>query len=381
MKICILTHPLHNNYGGLLQAYALQKVLRDMGHDVVTDRDGYWKNSPIPSFRDRLFSLIINILSYLGISRIVRTPSCTLNYLLDNYNIGMNNKKFVRNNIRTVSLFKNRSLPSKHTINKYDAFVVGSDQVWRSKYVDPSIYFLNFIQSKRIKKVAYAASFGTDNLGEYTQKELEDSKKGAKQFDTISVREINGIDICNNILGVEAVQVLDPTMILDKSDYLKLIKEEDRNISKKIANCYILDKSKEKTNIINNICLKLGLEAVYSMPDEYKASDKNIKKSTYIPISSWLSLFRDSKFVVTDSFHGTVFAIIFNVPFVSIVNDDRGASRFNSLLKLFGLKDRMINNIEDLSCVDLLNIDYNRVNIIHKQWKRKSLDFLINNIN
>ncbi len=380
MKICILTHPLHNNYGGLLQAYALQKVLRDMGHDVVTDRDGYWKNYPILNFRDKLFARIVNLLAFFGISRIIKTPSCTLNYTIDNYNIGINNKRFVRRNIRTVSLFNNRSLPSKCTIEKYDAFVVGSDQVWRSKYVEPSVYFLNFIKSDRIKKIAYAASFGVDNLDEYIPKELMDSKTGAKLFDAISVREESGISICNNMLNVNAVQVLDPTMLLDKSAYLGLISEQDIKVSDNTANCYILDKSKEKTDIINHICKKLGLEAIYSMPEPYNISKKNIKDSTYISISTWLSRFRDAQFVVTDSFHGTVFSIIFNVPFVSIVNDDRGASRFISLLNMFGLENRMIRSRKDLERIELENIDFKKVRHIQKEWKKKSLNYITNNI-
>ena len=146
--------------------------------------------------------------------------------------------------------------------------------------------------------------------------------------------------------------------------------------------CYVLDKTPEKTHIINQIKNQIGLDLLEIMPEEtFNKNTKDITKCIYPSVSKWLAGFRDASFVITDSFHGTVFSIIFNKPFVCIANKERGLSRFTSLLKIFGLENRLIFSPEELSQNLLDTIDYNKVNSIKREWQAMSIKFLQDNIN
>ena len=145
--------------------------------------------------------------------------------------------------------------------------------------------------------------------------------------------------------------------------------------------CYVLDKTPEKSAIINSVKEKLNLRTLEVMQEEpLTLETKDISKCIYPSVSKWLSGFRDASFVVTDSFHGTVFSIIFNKPFICIGNQMRGLTRFTSLLKIFGLENRLIFSQKDFSEKLLENIDYEKVNSIKQQWQSKSIEFLKENL-
>ena len=212
MKIGILTQPLATNYGGLLQAFALQKVLSEKGHDVtIIQRE---KNSAFYKILRKIKALISKNYVYMS--------SKAIDYVSQEVN------KFINNNIpkRTKKINSTKALI--HEIDKYDfdAYVVGSDQVWRPSY-SPNIYnyYLDFVEKKTVKKIAYAASFGVEQW-EYTSKQTKRCAELAKFFDLISVREDSGVDLCRNYLDVDAIHVLDPTMLLQKNDYIDIICQE-----------------------------------------------------------------------------------------------------------------------------------------------------------
>ncbi len=383
MKICIITHPLHNNYGGLLQAYALQKVLSDMGHEVVTDKDGYWSDALKYSCKYKLYQSIALIIFKLHLNRLFKIPSYTINSIIKDlvwckkFKEYINtNKKFIADNIKTIKLINHRSNPSLKELSRFNAIIVGSDQVWRSIYVKPQIYFLGFDKPKNIIQIAYAASFGVDNIDEYTHKEKEDAKQLIRNFDAVSVREDSGILICNKELGSEARLTLDPTLLLEKEEYLNLV----RNIipNKNIGHCYILDKNKEKDAIIDILSKKLNIKFKNSHP--YSNTSNNEQNASHCTIYNWIANFRDSKFVITDSYHGTVFSLIFNIPFISIVNKNRGTTRFHSLLKLVGLEDRLIYNKSDLDQIEIENVNFREANFRLNRLRKESIDFLTENL-
>ena len=125
----------------------------------------------------------------------------------------------------------------------------------------------------------------------------------------------------------------------------------------------------------------MGLTLLEVMPEEiFNKHTKDISKCIFPSVSKWLAGFRDASFVVTDSFHGTVFSIIFNKPFISIANKKRGVSRFTSLLKIFGLENRLISSREEISDHLLDGIDFDRINDIKEEWQKKSLGFLKDNL-
>lgn len=384
MKICILTHSLHTNYGGLLQAFALQKVLRDMGHDVVTAKES--ANTPMSAlFKLQYFCrhLVMRYILCKKLYNPFRYLFMSLNHeTILTAKMAVNTDRFICQHIKYIDFFKGGIAPDASVLNQFEALVVGSDQVWRPAYVYTPAYFLDFTKSMKIKRVAYAASFGVDTINEFKSNVLKKCKDSVLLFDAISVREDSGIKLCKDHLDVDAVHLLDPTMLLNKEDYLEVIEEQDKVERNAILMCYVLDKSPEKIAIIKRVAQDLKLTELNVMPKvKYPAPTSNENDWVYPSVSKWLAGFRDAKFIVTDSFHGTVFSIIFNKPFIAINNAARGSSRFTSLLKMFGLEDRLISSINDLTPQLLDNINYIKVNNIRKDWKNKSFDFLNTNIN
>ncbi|MGL5920707.1 MAG: polysaccharide pyruvyl transferase family protein [Bacteroidales bacterium] len=384
-KICILTHPLHINYGGLLQAYALQKVLKDLGHDVVTDKRPQ-KYSLYRKFRTlckhityKFYTLCKRTICSLSL---LRKDDCLLPFfesLSDHTTIIKNTEDFIQKNILNIDFFAGKIMPAKAHIDKFDTFVVGSDQVWRPKYSYNSNYFLNFISDDLSKrKVAYAASFGTSDW-EFSADQTKHARELAPLFDAISVREDSAVQLCEQYLGVNAIQVVDPTLLLSKEDYITLVSKDEIAQSKGNLMTYVLDQSLDKIEIIDKVARSLSLHPFKLMPEPYlgKQNRKNIEKCIYPKVTEWLRGFMDAEFVVTDSFHGTVFSILFNKPFIAIANKGRGVTRFTSLLKLFGLEDRLVYSMNELT-EELIHkpIDFSQVNAICEKEKKKSIDFL-----
>ena len=371
-RVLILSQPLHNNYGGLLQAFALQKVVKNLGFEVITNNVMLRAKQKITVKRVVRFG--INLAKRI-VKTILRYKTLTpQQYKIVAQNTGRFANKYIDN--------QHIEYLSEKEINEFDIFIVGSDQVFRKRWSNVTKYFLEDLKDRNDKiKLAYAASFGTDDLSEWTQEEIETSKTLALKFKAVSVREDSGVDIFRNEFNVKAEHVLDPTLLLEKEDYLKTIDEEDSTIRHDILMCYVLDKTPEKSAIINSVKEKLNLRTLEVMQEEpLTLETKDISKCIYPSVSKWLSGFRDASFVVTDSFHGTVFSIIFNKPFICIGNQMRGLTRFTSLLKIFGLENRLIFSQKDFSEKLLENIDYEKVNSIKQQWQSKSIEFLKENL-
>lgn len=368
MKIGILTLPLHTNIGGILQAYALQKIVKDLGHDVETI-----DLSPTRSF-GRFFLL----------KRFV------LKYVFGRKNLDLNIKK------KTEIVFKQRTQNSERFIQKYikrrilnsysqvsskdyDTIIVGSDQIWRPKYCgEIENSFLDFAVKWKLKRIAYAVSFGTDKW-EYTEEQTKICSNLAKLFDAVSVREDSAVGLCRKYLGVESIHVLDPTMLLSNENYIKLIPENLLLNNPCNLLYYILDKNSEKEQICNLISTRLNLTLDDKTTDT-ENEDAKLENRIQISVEEWLSGFMNSKFVFTDSFHGCVFSIIFNKPFVVFLNSNRGNSRFYSLLRMFDLENRIVENIYDIDSIIKSPIDWDNVNNILEQKKELSYRFIINSL-
>lgn len=348
MKIGILTLPLHTNYGGILQAYALQTVLERMGHNVeVIDFQRPYK---LPLWKKHFVYAKRTIKKYV-LKKNVRIFKEEYKRKIKSI-IRQHTQLFIDKYIhrRTIESF------SEIKESDYDCIVVGSDQIWRPKYFSRiENAFLKFAEGWNIKRMAYAASFGTDEW-EYTGKQTAKCARLLKQFDAVSVREASGVDLCREHLGVKAQHVLDPTMLLDAADYIKLFEAAGTPKSKgKLLN-YILDETPEKQALINRIAKEKSLvpfRVNSKVEDRFAPLTERIQP----PVEQWLRGFCDAEFVVTDSFHACVFSILFNKPFVVIGNTERGLARFNSLLSLFGLEDRLITNMAEYDTDFAVNDD------------------------
>ena len=380
MKILILTQPLHTNYGGLLQAYALQQILKGMGHDVVTDRLGVVRKLPL---WNRALRFLYHAVQFCILKNYRYYPYRYLFVSFDKESkakrsISINTERFVNTHIDTIDLLTRSNESVIDAVRQFDAIVVGSDQVWRATMSDIPTYFLSFTKAINVKRIAYAASFGTDDLNEYSKMDMKIASESIKLFDAVSVREKSGVHLCRDYFKMDAVHVLDPTMLLSKDDYLKLIEEEDKPCSENILLTYVLDRTQEKNDIIQRVGEALHLTSCENGAVKYFSNvvESNVSECIYPSVSRWVAGFRDAQFVVTDSFHGTVFSIIFNKPFVAILNSKRGSSRFISLLSVLGLENRLISTTNDLLEEHLKPIDYTEVNKILNDWRYLSISFM-----
>lgn len=372
MRIGIITLRLHTNYGGILQAYALQTVLERMGHNVVLI-EKYKAPLSLPKWKMPL--------SY-G-KRIIKRlfgKKCIIFYE-KRYNqemqiISKNTNEFINKYINRV-IIKDFSEIGEDDFN---AIIVGSDQVWRTVYYkkdnDIKNVYLKFTIGWDIKRIAYAASFGTDKW-EYTSKQTIECAELLKYFNAVSVRECSAVDLCRRYFNRDVEQVLDPTLLLNADDYINLFRKANIPQSKGTLLVYILDETPEKCQLIEELIRKTGLIPFRVNTQE---SNMNIPLNERIqpPVESWIRGFYDAEFVFTDSFHACVFSIIFNKKFIVYGNTQRGLSRFNSLLKTFGMQNRLITSIEEFQTMTQENIDLSE--IINRE-KYKSISFLKNSLN
>ncbi len=375
MKIGVLTHPLLGNYGGILQAYAMVQVLRDMGHDAYNleyEPRNYLKRTSKKSRRIKE-ALRILMLKW-GLTWFDFPTPQTLKVSMANY-------------------FKNRHIPTL-TIEKagkydadalsLDACVVGSDQVWRGAYAQQMktlpFYFLDFVpETLRRNSISYAASFGSDTWegNEQDTRLCADLLQG---FKAVSVREDSGIELCHSHFGVSAERMPDPTMLLSAERYSELISQDETWLpNEKFISAYVLDKSPHISQSLNEAARasKLKLQQLKALTQA-----KDVRERFPLNIVQWLRMIRDCECLITDSFHGCVFAIMFNTPFVCLGNKKRGTSRFDSLLGRYGLQDRLVVDAAPDKILSVMNncIDWSAVNEIRSQEQRRGLDFLKNTL-
>ena len=373
MKIGVLALQLRYNFGGILQAYALQKTLNDMGHNAVhIDQCKYVSLGPW--YKKYPIYLKRAIRKHLGSEDIVVRADVAINNA--SKIISIHTEPFIEKYIKRIFTRDFSNIKE----SDFDAFVVGSDQVWRTKYFFSKTEnaYLDFAKDWDIKRIAYAASFGTEEW-EYNEELTLNCSNLVKKFNAISVRESSAVELCKEKLGVYAQHVLDPTMLLKKEDYISLF--EQANIDKSDGNlfCYILDKKGEKDDIVNNIAKMLQLTPFY-VNSRYQDSNAPLEERIQQPVEKWLRAFHDAEFVITDSFHACVFSLLFNKPFIVYGNKDRGLTRLYSLLEMFGLEDRLATSLEDIEKILLTAIDWKNVNKTHAEWKEKSISFLTNSL-
>lgn len=355
MKIGIQTQPLTTNYGGILQNYALQTILRRFGHEVVTF--DLLKYTWFDWSRDFLKNIIRKLIGRKP--KIIVTPP-------------RKDKKekplrtFVHKNINLTTRVRRLSKPLVESY-KIDTLVVGSDQVWRPiyNYCIEDMFF-KYAERLDVKKIAYAASFGTEHW-EFSQTQTANCAALAKKIQAISVREDSGVGLCEKYLGVNATHVLDPTLLLTSDDYDVLCK----CISKRepFVFAYVLDINDRKIADIKSFA------EARELPYIIKSAGSNILENDSVEL--WLSYFRDAAFVITDSFHGTAFSINYSKDFLVYTNSHRGNSRFESLLTLFNLKHRVVENIDSF----ITPIDWEEVNVILSTERLKSMSWLHNSLN
>lgn len=376
MRVAIVTLPLHTNYGGLLQAYALKTCLEGLGHEVtVLDLKD---KMPSPAALKAPFVYARRMLNVLLHGESAPEVFRERRFKFELPVVGVNTDAFIDKYI-APRLIDSFGQVSQHD---YDAFVVGSDQVWRPRYF-PGVEnaFLAFAKGWNVKRVSYAASFGTSEL-EYENPLLEKCSSLLKEFDAVSVREISGVRMCAEWFDCDnAVHVLDPVMLMDAEKYRILASNVAEHPAKGKIVTYILDKNAHKQSVINFIS-RTGQKEVHDV--SVAPYDKNIplNNRTVPPVEQWLAGFADAEFVVTDSFHGCVLAMLMHKRFVVVGNSNRGLARMQSLLDMFGLDQRLVHGIdpEDDGEFFLSEPDWNHVDEVLKQKRQECEEFLKNSL-
>lgn len=355
-KIGVLTLPTLTNYGGILQAYALVYFLRKLGYDpwLINRRWNSDDNNIIHKIKKVFYHLVV-----------IRKFD-----------------KFVEKYIvpRTEVIDTRAKMDAVRGMG-FQGYVVGSDQVWRVKNVRGADYnfFLDFTKDDDVKRVSYAASFGVDYWDDNQDgaKSIAEVKPLLKKFDAISVREDSGVKVCKECFDVDAVHVLDPTLLLDKAEYIQSFGLKDKQ--KKYLAVYMLDMTEEKKAIINKISKELALPVKYinkssCILDWLPASISDVVKPG---VKQWLQSILEAEFVLTDSFHGMAFSIIFEKKFLVVGNERRGLTRFTSLLGKLGLNKKLITekfsgNVFELNDI----IEYHEVSAKILEQQREALTFL-----
>lgn len=355
MKIGIVTLYGNFNYGNRLQNYALQEVLKKLGHEPKT--------------------------------LVIKNEDNTLKEVLKKFLEKQNNKLKIKK-LKDIKRERNFDKFNKEKINKdvkkriegkfdeelnknYDYFIVGSDQVWNPNFwsgkkegKEFNNYLLKFVEPK--KRISYAASFGVNNLDKYWEDAF---KEELKHFKAISVREEEGRKIVERLSIKNTEVVLDPTMLLTKEEWLKF-EEKVNNLPSKYILVFFLGNLDIETNIyIESIAKISNLEIIDMM------SISNIDIYSVNP-AQLIYIIRNAKLVITDSFHLTVFSIIFQKAFLSLKRKQKGmkdmTSRLITLLKKFKLEKRM----EFLEVDDIFKYNFEGAEKILENERKKSIDFL-----
>ena len=362
-KVGIITLHRVVNYGSVLQTYALQEKIRELGYNPEVI-DYYPEIGMIKRIKNKgnkyEKSLIIR-----NLARLIIFPSYIIRFNTFVYFL----KKYINLSQKT---YKTEEEINQETF-EYDIFCTGSDQVWNSSWNEKieHPYFLTFAPKDK-KKIAYAASFGKKELEEF---EKEETAELLKNYDSISVREKSGIEIINKLGIKDVTNVLDPTLLLTGEEWRQISSHKFKN--EKYILVYNLNRNKRIDNYAKNLSKKTGLKIKYL---SYQLHEFYKKGKMYCnpKVEDFLSLIDNAQYVISDSFHATAFCVNFNTPFI-IVYPGKYSTRLQSILEILGLENRVAKDENDLKIIDNI-IDFENANAKLKNERKKSLEWLINSL-
>jgi exopolysaccharide biosynthesis predicted pyruvyltransferase EpsI len=349
MKIGIITFHWATNYGAILQAYALQTYLKKSGHDV------FIINYRPKQHKKTLIKCFLTPHLYLYFPR--------LKEFIKEQKLEKFRKKYLRETILYESLDE-----LKTNSPELDIYICGSDQIWNPYFTtmgegnSTSTYFLDF-GSNEVIRIAYAVSFGCED---YPEKAETIAKKYIHNFNAISVRENSGIQIVTKLGFTNAIKLPDPTLLLSCDDY----NFEIQNLlpNEKRAVVYILRKETENIkSVVSHLQNDFRIDTI----------DESLNPDS---VESWINKIRNSSLVITNSFHGMVFSLIFHVPFIIILSNGVSSGmndRFYSLLSILNLEHRIsiTYDIERLNVLLNEEIDWQEIDLKIKEQRSEATIF------
>lgn len=372
-KVGIITFFHDNNVGTCLQAAALQKTIEILGYEVeIID----YKHQDIvandTSIKKRIKGMLQtyfnkNIFSYKKLKK----SDSLINEKFDHF----------RKNAYLLSESEYKDFESlKEIAGAYDAFVCGSDMIWTPNLeIDYRIFFLGFCEKN--KRIAYAPSFGTDTIPEHLRKEFT---QHISEFHQLSCRESSGVDIIEKLCGIKAELVLDPTQLICKEDWIEQFQLKKVQSHDKYVLCYLFDADKN--------CKKWYRQLAKQVAQHYHAKVRYIPMSraqqvnelkygdaAYGPIE-FMDLVYHAEFVITNSYHGFMFSLIFEKPFVVVRRNSsifwsQFEKRFESVLEELDESQRLLGLG---SAVDetIYQIDYEKINKVLNKRRKESVNYL-----
>ena len=370
-KIGIITLVDYNNYGNRLQNYATHRILSSMGYEVETIDYNIQQNKVLISKIRRV--------SKLPLKQIIRQLSKKINRTVNNeedkrrINIQRqkesNFKEFSSKHICEFKFIIKNNADLEYLNKRYDYFVVGSDQVWNPYFFNGStnteLNFLSF--ASKHKRIAFSASFGIDYIPEnYSSK----FTKWLSGMEHISVREDSGRDIVEKLSGRESKVLVDPTLVLTKKEWLEISKPIDIDSRNDYIVTYLIgDEAEYFRNIVKKYASKNGLKVI-------NLFDYSDDRYTIDP-SEFISYINNAEMVFTNSFHGTIFSIIFEKPFIVFNRIGSSASmntRIDTLLSKFNYKERLRDDLENTE--GIYNMDFSHTYQIIQCEREKVYKYL-----
>lgn len=372
-KIGLVTTYRIDNYGTKLQAFAMQVAVENLGFE--TEIIDYYPAYDMRPYR--LFPKLFSKLTKTVLKQRKNDKMCSKELSLWRHK-AIDSMDVVLHRSPSIKGYSNL----KRKVADYDAFICGSDQIWASSNMITDYFNLNFVNGKK-RTIAYAPSFGTSNIPNRMEQKY---RHFLNNIEYLSVREKSGVDIIKKISGRDALQVIDPTLLVGKEVWDNLIRNNSKQKKEgKYILCYFLGESESHRKMVERLSLHTGCRIIcfphmkkYILADEQLSGEKIYNAS---PID-FITLIRNSTYVCTDSFHGTVFSILYHKCFFTFeryLNNTIASTntRIHSLLSSLALEDRIINNDKDLIYYDN-NIKYDDVDNRLQAMRCVSISFLEN---
>jgi hypothetical protein len=365
-KIGILTFHRAENFGAVMQAFALQTIIE----------------------RIKKSETDVEIIDYIQVNiekeyRLIKIQTESAGILLKS--IIKSIIYFPTNLLRKLHYheFRNKYLKLSHKpyrnkqdINSKDIFITGSDQIWNSEIIgNDDIYYLSFAGNKS-KKIAYAASFGKEKI---TPEEYYNFEQNVQEFSSVSIREQSTTNIIYERLGKKYTVTLDPSMLLTSEEWVTVFQLKKNFPLKRSKKAQILIYRLGVSPLLIEISKKISLyneSAVTFVGASFKGKALTCRLNLSMKPIKLMQKIYNADYVITDSFHGTAYSIIFNKDFF-VIPDPHRSARIDNLLELCNLKDRKIENINQVILDETLHINYRDVNRIIENIRKESIKFLI----
>lgn len=378
--IGLVTCYFHHNYGSMLQAYATEMIMQQMGLPFQTIAC----KAPINYMQENKILYIIKKLLIadwkmrLGKMKIERAkkenPMFAKNWEIRNKAFD----QFAETFFHVSPYCKNREELSKMAEN-YSAFLVGSDQLWRTDSVEHGYYTLEWVPD-HIRKIAYSTSIGVKEVPWF---QVEKNKRFMNRFDHIALREQSACDLVYKLTGRKVPVVLDPTLLFTGDQWLEIQQQEPLTNGKYIF-CYLLGDNPSQRKFIKRVKEKTGYKIVaLQQLDDYIPSDEGFAdEAPYVGPREFLNYIRNAEYVFTDSFHCSVFSILYKKNFFTFSRFAEGAkqstnTRIDNLLHITGLEERRMTNDKTIEEVVNFKRNFDGVDEKLNALRKSSMDYLL----